>query len=460
MNYIVQKYGGTSLGKAERMRSVAEIVKSSLGKDRVVVALSAMSSYVKAEGTTSKLIEAAQAAVSKGTFFNIIDHLEEHHVATIKALMNGKPQEQVIDQVDAEIKSLKSFLEAISVIGEISPRSHDVIISTGEKLSACIFAGLLNSMGIDAEYVNLDSLVDKPFSEANNEFYEFARKRLKKIIEKCGYKIPVLTGYFGFVPNGIIQSVGRGYTDLTAALAAAAVGASELQIWKEVDGVFSADPRKVEEAVVLESISPEEAAELTYYGSEVIHPFTMEQVMRANIPIRIKNTLKPDVPGTIIDPHVSNMISAKPATAVTAKRNITVININSNRMLMAYGFMAKVFNILAKYGIIIDLIATSEVNISMTIENIENIENLDKAITELESLGTVSLQKKLAILSLVGRGQKHCVGLAGKMFAVLGKEDINIEMISQGASEINISCVIEDEVADRALKVIHNALVK
>jgi len=457
MEIIVQKYGGTSIGKADRMFSVAEIVRESMKKNHIIVVLSAMSSYIKAEGTTSRLIEAADAAVNKGSYFRIIDHIEDHHIATIKNLMQGEIQEQVIEQIDTELKSLKSFLEAISVIEEISPRSHDVIISTGEKLSACIFAGLLNSMGIDAEYVNLDTLIDKPFNETDNKFYSYAQKRLRKTIKNCGYKVPVLTGYFGFVPNGIIQSIGRGYTDLTAALASAAVKAKELQIWKEVDGVYSADPRKVDDATVLPTITPEEAAELTYYGSEVIHPFTMEHVMRASIPIRIKNTFKPDQEGTLVDPRAREHAPAKPATAVTVKRNVTVININSNRMLMAYGFMARVFNVLAKYGIIIDLIATSEVNISMTVENIEN---LDKAIAELEEHGTVTVTENMAILSLVGRGQKHCVGLAGKLFSVLGKEGVNIEMISQGASEINISCIIEDEFADRALKAAHDALVK
>ena len=456
MQYIVQKFGGTSLGKPERMQAVADIVKSSLVADRVIVTLSAMSSYVKSEGTTSKLLEAADAAVGDGDFFRIIDYLEDYHLSTVRALITGEIQEQIVEEVDAELKSLKSFLEAIRVIGEISPRSHDVIVSTGEKLSACIFAGLLNSMGIDAQYVNLDGLVKGTFAEADREFYGYARNRLAAVVQACGHKVPVLTGYFGCVPGGIIASIGRGYTDLTAALTAAAVGARELQIWKEVDGVYSADPRKVKGARVLASITPDEAAELTYYGSEVIHPFTMEQVMRASIPIRIKNTLNPDAPGTIVDPRAESEISSQPATAVTAKRNVTVVNINSNRMLMAYGFMAKVFNVLAQYGIVIDLIATSEVNISMTVENAEQF---DRAVADLASLGTVSVQEGMAILSLVGRGQKHSVGLAGRMFTELGQAGINIEMISQGASEINISCVIQDEAADRALQVIHDALV-
>ncbi len=457
MQYIVQKFGGTSLGKAERMRSVAGIVRGSLEHDRVIVALSAMSSYVKAEGTTSRLIEAADAALNRKDFYRIIDLIEEYHLETARQLIQGPLQAQVVEQIDAELKAMKSFLEAISVIGEISPRSHDVIISTGEKLSALIFTGLLNSTGIDAEYVNLDTLVDKPFAAANHEFYAYTRAGLKKRIELCGHRVPVLTGYFGLVPGGIIHSIGRGYTDLTAALAAAAVGARELQIWKEVDGVFSADPRKVEDAHVLESITPDEAAELTYFGSEVIHPFTMEQVIRANIPIRIKNTLNPAVPGTIVDPNLVETGPSRPATAVTAKRNVTVINIDSNRMLMAYGFMAHVFNVFEKYGIVIDLIATSEVSVSMTVDSDKN---LDRAIADLRELGEVTVRRGLAILSLVGRGQKNCVGLAGRMFSELGGENINIEMISQGASEINISCVIEDEHADRALRVIHGALVR
>ncbi len=457
MKFIVQKYGGTSIGQADRMMSVAMIVKESLKKDRVIVALSAMSTYVKAEGTTSRLIEAADAALKGKDYSKVIDMIEQHHVDAVKKLIKGKNRKKVADEIDAELDSLKSFLGAINVIGEISPRSHDVIISMGEKLSAQLFAALLNDIGVPAVYVNLEDLIDKPFKETGKDFYDYAKKRLKTVIKKCGDKVPVLTGYFGCVPNGIIESIGRGYTDLTAALSAAAVKANELQIWKEVDGVFSADPRKVKDAKVLSSITPEEAAELTYYGSEVIHPFTMEQVIKAKIPIRIKNALKPELPGTIIDPKDKGCSSEKPATAVTVKKNVSVMNVNSNRMLMAYGFMARVFNILAKNGIVIDLISTSEVNISMTIENIDKVN--ESVLDELHELGTVSIEKGMSILSLVGRGQKHHVGLAGRMFTVLANENINIEMISQGASEINVSCVIDDKSADKALNAIHKEFV-
>lgn len=458
MEFVIQKYGGTSVGNADRMLNVASIVKNTLETNRVAVVVSAMSSYIKAEGTTNRLLAAADAALEKGAYYKIIDQLEESHLSTIEeAITSPKIKEAVKEEIVLELKHLKSFLEAIQVIGEISPRSMDVIVGTGEKLSARILTGILNSSGIDAEYVNLDSLIQKPFAELNRVFYNYLREELSKRIKDCGGRVPVVTGYFGFVPGGIIQAIGRGYTDFTAALIAAGIGAKELQIWKEVDGIFSADPRKVEKAKVLPTITPDEAAELTYYGSEVIHPFTMEQVINAKIPIRIKNTFNPELPGTVVDPNADQSNLNKKPVAITAKRDVTIVNINSNRMLMAHGFMAKVFNILDKYGIIIDLISTSEVNISMTVDNTTHLKD---AVQELEKLGRVSVDEDLAILSLVGNGMKHTVGIAGKMFSILAEAQVSIEMISQGASEINISCVVSDEHADRALKAVHEGMLE
>ena len=457
MNTLVQKFGGTSIGKADRMLKVVEIVKNTLQTHRPIIVLSAMSSYIKTEGTTSRLLEAAEASIKGGAYFKIIDLLAENHFSVVeKTITDRSIREKIEEQLENEFKVLKSFLDAIQVIQEISPRSQDVIIGTGEKLSALIFSGILQSQGIDATYVNLDNLIQKKFTETDHHFFAYLKENLKKRIADCGNTIPVVTGYFGFVPYGILKSIGRGYTDLTAALIAAACQAEELQIWKEVDGIFSADPRKVENAKVLPNITPEEAAELTYYGSEVIHPFTMEQVIKADIPIRIKNTFDPEKPGTVINPDNKGVQAGKPAIAVTVKKNISIININSDRMLMAYGFMAKVFNIFDRYGIIIDLISTSEVNISMTVDKDTRLE---EALLELEKLGNVTVFENMAILSLVGHGMKHTVGVAGKMFSVISQEGINIEMISQGASEINISCVILDSDSDKALKAVYRNML-
>ncbi len=458
MEFVVQKFGGTSIGRTSRMKNVAGIVKDTItAGEHPVVVLSAMSDSGKKEGTTSRLMNAAREAINDGSYYKIIDQIESHHLNVVNEIINDlRIRIQLEDEIREELQKLKSFLDAIQVIGEISQRSMDVIISTGEKLSARIFSALLNSMGIDSDYINLDNLVDKPFKEIDKRFCSYLQKKLATLIKESGARIPVITGFFGFVPNGILKSIGRGYTDFTASLIAVGVKANELQIWKEVDGIFTADPNKVASARVLKSVSPAEASELTYFGSEVIHPFTMEQVINANIPVRIKNTFDPTLEGTTIIPGKGKQEVQKGPTAVTVKRDVTLVNIQSNRMLMAYGFMSRVFDVFNRHEIVIDLISTSEVNISLTLTEHQN---LTPAINELKQLGEVTVRKNLAILSLVGQGMQHTLGIAGEMFSKLAKEGVNIEVISQGASEINISCAIKDKDSDRALKAVHNMLV-
>ena len=402
-------------------------------------------------------MNAAREAINGGSYYKIIDQIEIHHLDVVNKIINDlRIRIQLEDEIREELQKLKSFLDAIQVIGEISQRSMDVIISSGEKLSARIFSALLNSMGIDSDFINLDNLVDKPFKEIDKRFCSYLQKKLGTLIKKSGARIPVVTGFFGFVPNGILKSIGRGYTDFTASLIAVGVKANELQIWKEVDGIFTADPNKVSSARVLKSVSPDEASELTYFGSEVIHPFTMEQVINADIPVRIKNTFDPTLDGTTIVPGKGKQEVQKGPTAVTVKRDVTLINIQSNRMLMAYGFMSRVFDVFNRHEIVIDLISTSEVNVSLTIAEHQN---LKPVINELKQLGEVTVRNNLAILSLVGQGMQHTLGIAGEMFSKLAKEGVNIEVISQGASEINISCAIKDKDSDKALKAVHQMLV-
>jgi aspartate kinase len=270
----------------------------------------------------------------------------------------------------------------------------------------------------------------------------------------------VITGFFGFVPGGIIDRVGRGYTDLTAALIAAETKANELQVWKEVDGIYSADPRKIPTASVLPEISPAEAAELTYFGSEVLHPFTMECAIKANVPIRIKNTFYPEKPGTIIVPGKlteQRRQRDQTAVAVTIKHHISILNIHSNRMLNSTGFMAQVFELFKKHRVVIDLISTSEVNISCTVDRLDNIQSL---IHDMEEFADVTLIRDRAILSLVGEGMHYATGTAGRMFMALAHQQINLEMITQGASEINISCVIQQEDSPKALRIIHQTFLE
>lgn len=452
----------------------------------------------------------------------MMDHLEAARQAVTK---NIEAREQLEREIVEDCEKLRDFLMAAKIIEEISPRSKDVIMSIGERLSCRIVVGSLIDAGIEAELVGLENIIDSAFMEElqnsgakmdnvggsrdddmlDQSFYDLlALKMSEKLRSIKG--VPVVTGYFGNVPGSLLSQVGRGYTDLCAALCAVGLQASELQIWKEVDGVFTADPRKVSTARLIPAITPEEAAELTYYGSEVIHPFTMEQAIKKSVPIRIKNVENPSGGGTVIFPPVkgskedveelggflkqpqtpgassgastpwgSNSTFLSPSqtnqgivpeprprklpTAVTIKEDIWILNVHSNRKTISHGFFAKIFSTLDKFGVIVDLISTSEVHVSMALHSSQSglmrSKTLEKLKTELGHLGHVTILKDMTILSLVGTQMRNMIGVSGKMFTTLAEGNINIEMISQGANEINISCVIEKRSALKALNLIH-----
>ena len=345
-----------------------------------------------------------------------------------------------------------------------------MVMSAGEKLSCRFISALLQDRGLTSEFVDVSEILDPLLKGVlDQNFYQILAKNLGERIRDCQAQIPVITGFFGTVPGGLLEKVGRGYTDLCAALVAVGLEAEELQVWKEVDGIYTADPRKVPTARLLSQISPAEAAELTFYGSEVIHPFTMEQVIRARIPIRIKNVINPRGEGTMIFPDLGNELEmttpgrapklsrnrsastvshgkrAKRPTAVTLKPKILVINVHSNRKSLSHGFLAKIFSILDKWRLPVDLITTSEVHVSMALHSEAPLlhsdeddelritdQNLRGAYDELCGCGTVDLIPNMAILSVVGKQMNHMMGVAGKMFSTLGDHHVNIEMISQG----------------------------
>ncbi|SJX60936.1 probable HOM3-L-aspartate 4-P-transferase [Sporisorium reilianum f. sp. reilianum] len=599
-DWIIQKYGGTSVGKF--LDTIAQqIVPSYLAGSKVAIVCSARSGQTKALGTTNLLLQAANEALeealtpaaslsnsvaslangaqtplhrpgsafsrkssTRGTplgrveplsgnvldtkleqlqlngdrnvakpaksdagsdsepevvvgFNATVDRILSDHIASAqKAVTKDK---QLLQQLESDIADdcdrLRDFLLAAKIIEEISPKSKDIIIGVGERLSCRIAVGALRDAGVDAELVTLESIVDPSFSahavqDAQGEFtldqafYDALSDALGERLKACT-GVPVVTGYFGNVPGSLLSQIGRGYTDLCAALCAVGVGAKELQIWKEVDGVFTADPRKVPTARLIPSITPEEAAELTYYGSEVIHPFTMEQAIKKAIPIRIKNVENPGGQGTVIFPDVpeghdsaedklvdghvdqprppltpsaskSNFSAwgtsaiteaARPVmgerklpTAVTIKDNVLVLNVHSNRKTVSHGFFAKIFGTLDKYGVVVDLISTSEVHVSMAMAAALRPRTLEKVKLDLQKVGTVSVLRDMAILSLVGKHMRNMVGVAGRMFTVLAEGNVNIEMISQGASEINISCVLHEKLAVKALNLIHYSVLE
>lgn len=501
---MVQKFGGTSVGKFA-VKIAEEVVKAGLDPKtdrRIAIVCSARSTSTKSEGTTNRLVRAAHFAEEKGSgqFHGIVETIRVDHIQAGKEACkrcgehgSNKILEAYEAEVNRECQLLVKILESAQFLGDVTDRTNDMIISVGEKLSCLYMTALLQSRGVPAAYVDLSNIISLEIAKTVDEtFYKHVGKAIAAYIYKLGPDtVPVITGYFGNVPGGLLNSIGRGYTDLCAALTAVGLGAQELQIWKEVDGIFTADPRKVANARLLDSVTPSEASELTFYGSEVIHPFTMDQVVQALIPIRIKNVMNPKNKGTIVLPdpedelrvrrpglfrgrsssNLLNQEKARRPTAVTTKRGITVLNVHSKKRTRAHGFLMSIFQILDKNGLSVDLISSSEVHVSMALhseiallsghsEEEMKIESdaLQAAVDALSVWGDVDLVPGMAIISLVGRQLRSMVGISGRFFSTLGDHGINIEMISQGASEINISCVIEEANADRALNVVHTNL--
>ncbi|KAG8989350.1 Aspartokinase [Tulasnella sp. JGI-2019a] len=473
-------------------------------------------STASSRATSPTRINSLSSHTSTSSFNTTVDIICSEHIKAARELIRDQVLLKDLEtEIERDCEALRGYLFAAQVIDEISPRSKDNIVGVGEKLACKLVAAVLQDRGIDAEVVSLETIVldalqspsDPPeaslldgdeFSEGENlgqSFYDRLANALGHRIRQCPpHRVPVITGFFGPVPGSLLRQIGRGYTDLLAALLAVGLDASELQIWKEVDGIFTADPRKVLTARLIPIISPEEAAELTYYGSEVIHPFTMEQVIRRKIPIRIKNVENPQGGGTVIHPNpepsvapndadsllfsgemgitplttLSQLASAahsaerekKVPTAVTIKDHIVVINVNSNRKTISHGFLAKIFGTLDRFGVSVDLISTSEVHVSMAIEDTIGKKAMERLVRELRNSGTVTAHPDMAILSLVGKQMKHMVGIAGRMFSTLAEGNVNIEMISQGASEINISCVIEGRDSTKALNIIHQSCLQ
>ncbi|KAJ3575079.1 hypothetical protein NPX13_g4151 [Xylaria arbuscula] len=469
--WIVQKFGGTSVGKFPS-NIARDIVRANLASNKIAVVCSARSSGKKASGTTSRLLEiykrlrdVAAATSNEGSKTELVEDAKttireicsEHLAAAQNSVKNPDLQREVCDRIQEDCQELIDYIIAAKRFNlEVNARSKDRVVGFGEKLSCRFMTAMLKDNNVEAEYVDLSDVLHYDSTDRlSPAFFKDAAAIFRKRIHACVDRVPVITGFFGNVPGSLMDGdIGRGYTDLCAALVAVGLNADELQVWKEVDGIFTADPTKVPTARLLSSITPSEAAELTFYGSEVIHHLTMDQVIKAEppIPIRIKNVNNPRGSGTIVVPDLvqspAQQIKRSPPsdaslrktpkrpTAVTIKDNITVINVHSNKRSISHGFFAKVFSILNNHRISVDLISTSEVHVSMAIHQAtSSIHQFEKAKAELEECGDVSILPDMAILSLVGAEMKNMIGIAGRMFSTLGEHNVNIEMISQGTEQ-------------------------
>ncbi|CAI0652476.1 unnamed protein product [Colletotrichum noveboracense] len=507
--WLVQKYGGTSLGKL--LESIcSKIIPSYLQDHNLVVVCSALSGSTKASGTTSLLLECishaeaglpAQAQLNKA-----LELVRDNHVRLLEKHLvnsNGTRSDLCSDIFDTtknviikECESLRGFLLAAQIIGELSPRARDRVIALGEKLACRVVAAYLSSKGVPAEPVILEDVVESVFGGSIFEqktaldnlgprFYHLLGDEITRRIRECGDHVPIVTGFFGIMPDSLLKNVGRGYSDLCAAMCAVGTKATELQIWKEVDGIFTADPRKVPSARLLSTVTAEEATELTYYGSEVIHPLTMDQIRCANIPLRLKNVFNPTGAGTIIYPsrtpsppltpptptdekvdvkvplpsidfmlgngyHGDQKERRRP-TAVTVKDSILLVNVVCNRNTKSQGFLYGVFDRLEEAGIKTDLVTTSERNVSLAFQHSEEGSCQHQRLrVELEKFGKVVITENMSIVTVIGHKMRNMVGISAEIMSALAAAKINIFLVSQGASEINVSYV--------SLHVIHHSM--
>lgn len=450
---IVMKFGGTSVGSAERFRGVLEIVNRARKNDQqIVVVLSAMS------GVTNLLIGAASKAVDrdlKGAL-SILSQITDMHVQAIEALfIKSSHSMSLLKDIQNCLNELEILLKGVSYLGELTKRSLDAVSGMGELMSSKILAAYAESQKVPVAWVDARTVVetDRTFGKANPLWDKLTAKAHQIVIpELTAGKVVITQGFIGATEDGASTTLGRGGSDFSASIFGVALETDEIQIWTDVDGMMTADPRVVPEAIVIPEVSFEEASELAYFGAKVLHPMTIAPAVEKNIPVRILNTMQPEKPGTIIK---STTASTGTICAIACKKGINAFWVTSPRMLMAHGFLTRVFEVFDRHQTPIDLIATSEVSVSVTTDRLDTI---DEIAEELKEYGQVRVLSKAAIITVVGQQFREKSGIAGQVFDAL--RNVNIMMISGGASDINLSFVVTDDQADPAMRQLHAAFFK
>lgn len=437
---IVMKFGGSSVANAERIKHVASIIKA-YKEERPVVVLSAMGD------TTDHLLEAADKAVE-----GIVDvkGVAQLHEDTAKELGIN------IETIEALLTELQQLLTGISMLKEISKRSRDYLVSFGERMSVRMMAAYLESEGIPAQFYDswdIGFVSDSNFMSAEllDEVWETIPSYLNAYKNGASNSIPIVTGFIAKDKKGNITTLGRGGSDLTATMIGAAMRADEVQTWKDVDGILTTDPRVVKEAKTVPEVTYEEAQELAMFGSQVLHPRSMLPVRKTGTPVRVKNSYNIKSEGSLIVEKHSGKIP--PVCAITTVKDITLIDIVSSRMLGACGFLAHVFNNFLKWNISIDVIATSEVSVSLTVKTKADLSGLVK---DLEQASQVTVKKDKAIVTIICDAA-HSSSILASGFDALQKEGINVQMISQGASKVNISMIVNQNEAEKTVQILHKA---
>ena len=443
---IVMKFGGTSVEDATAIDRVAGIVKSRIA-DRPFVVVSAMAKV------TDQLLAMAAAAGrgSRDEALGICRGLRERHYLAAGELLGTGLHTDIHRQLGSELDSLEELLRGISAVGELTPRTSDYVVSFGERLSSMLTTAAFCARDIPATLVDPRHVIvtDAQHSRAlpqSEEINERLKDRVTPMLEQ--QQVPVMGGFVGATRDGVTTTIGRGGSDFSAALVGAGLDADRIEIWTDVDGMKTTDPRICSSARRIKLISFEEAAELAYFGAKVLHPATVLPAVEKNIPVLVLNSRNPCNAGTRILARTPRSRSL--FKAIAAKTRITVIDIVAARMLMAHGFLAKVFEIFARHRCAVDVVSTSEVSISLTVDSNEAIPQI---AADLEKLAFVKYSGRKAIVCLVGENLRDTPGVAAQIFDCI--RDINVRMISQGASEINLTFVVDENDVPEAVRRLH-----
>ena len=450
----VMKFGGTSVGTAKAMRQAIAIVAEKRKSGVPLVVLSACS------GITNKLIQIAEAAGAGRLDEALLraGEVRKHHIDLVAELVGSEElKKELAEKIDAYVTHLEMLAKGIEIVGELTDRSKDSFCSFGELLSTTVFAAAMKEQGQRCQWLDVRQVMvtDDRFGFAR-PIEELCEARSAEIIRPLldSGVIVVTQGYIGSTVAGKTTTLGRGGSDLSAALLGAWLHDDSIEIWTDVDGVMTCDPRMVPEARSIRVMTFSEAAELAYLGAKVLHPDTIAPAVKKNIPVYVLNSWHPDSKGTLItdDPELlSGMSYDGLVKSIAVKKGQAIVNIRSNRMFGRHGFMSELFDVFERFSVSVEMISTSEVSVSLTVEDSSASEPLIQA---LSTLGEVEIEHHVATVSVVGDNLRLSKGVAGRIFSSL--HNVNLRMISQGASEINVGFVVGEQDVTAAVSALHN----
>ncbi len=449
---LVMKFGGSSVADGERILHVADLVGQH-ASDPALAVVSAMGGVTDALLALSKAArEGEQAAADRA-----LAELSARHQAAVDAMgLPAGPAATCREEISKELWRLGQLATGVALLGELSPRTSDAIAAAGELLSATLLTEALRKRGTRAVKIDPRELMatDATYGAAAPDEAAISSRLFEKVLpERAAGRTVVTGGFVGAAPDGSITTLGRGGSDFSAALFGAGlrdagVPVEAIEIWTDVDGILTADPRVVPDARLIPEVSADEAAELAFFGAKVLHPATIRPAVTRGIPVVVRNTFSPEVAGTVVRADVAG----HGVRALAARKGVAALFIGNPRMLLAHGYAARVFGVFEAHGVPVDVIATSEVSISTTVDEKAPIEAI---VRDLSKFAEVQVLRHLAVVSVVGKGLRTTPGVAARIFSALG--DVNAVMISQGASDTNVTFVVSADQAANALRRLHAA---